>query len=228
MFGGLAVVVAVGIAIELPQEPRYQGRSLSQWLSVFTATPPEDPLSPASISATDAVRHIGPKATPYLLSYLRPERGPSKARELLGACLDALPPATIPGSVRDWIDEDDASLQYERAAMGFYLLGKSAAPAIPELFRLATNQTQVPRARWATIALGNIGPEALPQLLQIVTNRNAPARYEAIAVLSEFGSNALPAVSAIIQCINDPEDDVSYGATVVLGTNPRRTQRSRP
>jgi hypothetical protein len=113
--------------------------------------------------------------------------------------------------------QDDARfLHGGQAVLGFEALGTNAVSAIPRLLLLATNQIHDEVPVWATRALASTGPTAFPQLLQIITNRHAMGRLFALIPLPTFGSNALPAVPALLQCVDDPDSAVSFGAMQAL------------
>jgi hypothetical protein len=215
-FTCLAPVIAVAIAFIRPQEPHYHGRPLSEWLSTFTIVP-YNTNSPGYQQACEAVRQIGPRAIPYLLSLYRHEVGRSKLNVALTSYLNSLPKPMVPTRLQAWLDEAMSTTPYEQADMGFSLLGSNAAPAIPQLFQFATNQASECRARWVTGALGYIGAMALPELLQIMTNPQSPGRRDAIWALPFVAPNAVNAVPALISCIDDPrEDDISCDAVEAL------------
>ena len=208
-----AATITLAFAITRSREPQYQGRSLSEWLSVFT-----QPAFPADgFQASEAVRHIGAQAIPFLLSDLTPTPNASKLRRFLISCIDKLPGRTVPRSIRDWLENDHVAERQEQAMRGFHILGKTATPAIPKLFRLATNRLDEDLARKATYALGGVGLPAFPQLLQILTNTQALARSQAILSIAECASNDVTAASAIIGCLKDPARDVTYVAAEALG-----------
>jgi HEAT repeat protein len=81
------------------------------------------------------------------------------------------------------------------------ILGSAAAPAIPELTRLAATRGD----SWAFEALGDIGPPALPVLLTFLNNQRAPAASRAYAAqqFRKLGTNALVALPSLIQCLSD-------------------------
>src|SRR5436190_21954088 len=63
------------------REPQYQGKSLSQWLEVYSRD--------ADPTAAAAVHEIGTNAVPWLLKWIRYER--SDWREKVGAAIGKLP-----------------------------------------------------------------------------------------------------------------------------------------
>jgi HEAT repeat protein len=212
----LAVLLVGGTLLWPDDEPCYQGRSLFQWLSVFTTSAHEDCNRPECLEAKAAVRLIGTNAIPALLRAIQHEPRQSRVRAMVCAGVDRLPSDLLPQRVLDWIEIEPAELRASRAVIGFEALGSNGVPAIPRLFQLATNATYPRTAGRATQALGGIGLQALPQLLTIITNPAAPDRYAAMLPLRSFGADGLPAVPILLRCLDDPSDDVSYGATSVL------------
>src|SRR5262245_22666561 len=62
---GVLALAAVGVLFILwSREPSYQGKMLSQWLGEFNRIPPDQPAP----EAEEAVRTIGERALPFLLS----------------------------------------------------------------------------------------------------------------------------------------------------------------
>src|SRR5215510_5412200 len=96
--GALALLIAI-LALSRDKEPRYQGRSLSQWLRVYEKSPgplrvyetssgppiyfPDTRLLqggqlPDQAEAVNAVRQIGTNAIPWVIRWMRQERSPWK------------------------------------------------------------------------------------------------------------------------------------------------------
>jgi len=104
----------------------------------------------------------------------------------------------------------------------FRILGPVARPVIPELTRLAvTSGGGEDRVMRCSRYLAYIGPEAVPALATIISNYHGKARYYPIAILAhyhtKFGTNAQPAVPALIKCLNDQDHMVQSAAVGVLG-----------
>src|SRR5579863_7186021 len=78
---GLAVFLAAGLIVYLciPKEPRYQGRTLSQWMADFTATSPSPTPDPKREAAAHAVYQIGTNAIPWLLRWASAKDSKPKA-----------------------------------------------------------------------------------------------------------------------------------------------------
>ena len=202
--GFLAATLAIAITIPIAthREPRYQNRSLSQWLSTFTDMPHENRFSPEFIQAAEATRHIGPKAIPYLLARFKPQSELAKVRNLMAMRFYRMRLIRL----GTWTEDYEASRLGAQAVVGFQVLGTNAVSAIPDLFRLATAQTDEEVQIWAIRALGSVGPKAIPELLQIGTNRYAAKRFLALSQLRNSGTNVLSAVPAILESMTDPRD----------------------
>jgi HEAT repeat protein len=73
--------------------------------------------------------------------------------------------------------------------------------------------------------LGWIGPDSLPALTMILSNYNEPdIRYTTIQALEIIGTNAAPAVPALLPCLNDKNEMVAWEAVRVLGQIHSRQQ----
>jgi hypothetical protein len=211
----LTVWLVVGLAALVwhgPSEPRYQGTSLSQWLRLYR---PFDRGASAHSQEADAVRHIGTNALPFLVSWMEDVGSlpPWKERLLRYAWNRHLPGNEI---LLETLAKHE--LLAERAASGFEILGEAAAPAIPELVRVA-NHGNSASSRAATIALAHLGKDALVPLLTLIVNSASPVRDEAmwsVARMHYLGTNAHPAVVLLIQYLNDPQ--LAPSAANVLGS----------
>jgi hypothetical protein len=147
-------------------EPESRGHSLSYWLEHCI---PGGNTDERKIAET-AIREIGTNGLPALLVWLRYE--PSQTKTNIMEFLKRMR-QTAYGR---WIPPQ---LTYENgpppAHIGFYVLGPTAAPAIPELARMA-NDVQHPRpAVRAMMALTAIGPAALPAVEARLANTNFPS-----------------------------------------------------
>ncbi len=108
-----------------------------------------------------------------------------------------------------------------RAVLAFGVLGSSARSAVPELLRLATNETLLASAQGsfqtnAITALWQIGSEAVPALSIIATNHAAKsARYMALSAVALMGTNATAAQPALLESLKDPDENIV--STALLG-----------
>ncbi len=216
----LLLALSVGMAIFLLRsdpEPVYKGKRLSQWMNAFYTALGGDPETPEYLEAAAAVRHMGTNALPHLLKWISGKSSRSKARETLSAWMHELPERVVPKIAHEWICGDVRKVRVGQSMVGIQILGTNAAPALPQLLRLANDPTDEERAIQATRAMYEIGPQIIPALLQIIQNTNAPGRYAAMLPLASFGTNSLPAIPILLRCLDDPADDVRYGAADMLG-----------
>ena len=201
-------------------EPSSNGYPLRHWLAMqaklerewegSAPRPPDD-----NEEQVQAVRHIGTNALPCLLSWISYEPPLLKTewrdfrrrarKHTLGRWLPD------PG-IEPWPPDPP-----ELACCGFKILGEQASSAIPSLARLANDpSTKENTACVATHALGYIGPRALPELVSALTNRSAVARLQGVFILRRFGTNALPAVPALLDCFRDTNEDVAMIAMTAI------------
>ena len=142
--------------------------------------------------AKAAIRKIGTNALPYALRWIQEK------------------------PTGDFWSEEDVLSRCDLAVDVFTLLGPAASPAIPELVNIAC--TDNIGSGHAVNSLAGMGPVALSALLGIVTNTNATIglRRHAISTLERAGTNAIPAVPAIIFCLDDPDLEIKVAAMDVL------------
>lgn len=165
LFVGIALVGLV--AIFLPGEPTYQGRSLSSWLTDLTVTGWPEP--PEKTAAREAVRQIGTNAIPYLLDDLRSNESGlrRRVRELLAK----------QKLIRLKLLSSEDRLR--RAIRGFEALGEKGGSAIPELEKLLPLH-----AGYAPGALAGIGPTAMPAITNALCHTNPYVRWNMAVYLA--------------------------------------------
>lgn len=154
-------------------EPLYQGRPLSAWIADLNC---RHAVHGCDIEkdnrATEAIRAIGTNALPCFLRWM--SFNPRGLRFRLSNLLEKLP-----YSIRHKLPYGDYSYQtyvrYFHTDDALELLGPAAAPAIPELTRMA-HLTDGPQTRtFALLALTHIGPAAMPAILGVVSNFSQPS-----------------------------------------------------
>jgi HEAT repeat protein len=159
--------------------------------------------------AEEAIRHIGTNAIPSLLRWISYDPSPEWDKVLLSL-------QKLPRALRPRFPESRRRLALE-TEIGFYLLGAQAAPAIPELTRLADTSSAELRAYLCSRALSHIGPDALPAMLSIISNHQCKGRHFPIPMLYEFHDEAQPAVPVLLKCLDDNNDVVAREAAETLG-----------
>jgi hypothetical protein len=204
----LFAVLLVGLSVILWQrgsEPRFGGRSLSDWLRLYRQ--PVGAIAPiVSPEAADAVRHIGTNALPFLVNWIEEQPDMPLWRKSLAEPVYSWKLGT-PGreALLEWIAGPE--LRPACAFMGFEILGETARGAIPDLVRIA-NSRNARTVNTAIAALRCLGKDAVPPLCSLITNTAFPFKTSAIATLGGMGylgTNMHPAIVLLIQCLQDPE-----------------------
>jgi hypothetical protein len=213
---GLAAIGALLYASRT-NEPSFQGRALSDWLTDIEKANDDREAEPAK----DAVRQIGTNAIPYLLGMMRAED--SKLKETFNTLVRKA------HTYRFLIAE--AHNKQGRACTGFYALGPQASSAIPELTVLLNNPKIV---RLAALALIYISPNGVEAATSGLRSTNPLVRREIAGVLGtagivRFTTNATPArmailraqaefaVPALIRLLNDSDELTRARAGTSLG-----------
>jgi len=183
----LALAIGLLLYASRTNEPSYQGRALSRWLSDIEKSNDDLEAEPAM----KAVRQMGTNAIPYLLDMMRAED--SKLKETV---ITLLAKAHIHG-----IRIPDASSKQIRSILGFHALGPEASSAIPELKALVSNPKI---ASVAARALVEIGPAGVEAAVVGLADTNAIVRRETAGVLGfpgivRFTINGTPARMAVLQ-----------------------------
>jgi hypothetical protein len=166
----LVIVILLPRPKPPPPEPSYGGLTLTE---LAMLNPNAITGNPRSAEARAAIRKIGTNSLPCLLAWLsaRPNYTPSK--RVAQWFLEWLPEPLVPKKSLEWAC-DPIELHFEIAAYLFGTLGPQAAPAIPDLERLACDPRGGRSAFCAKCILAGIGPEALPALQRIEQNSKRP------------------------------------------------------
>jgi hypothetical protein len=176
----LLIVIGVGLAFQLfeNREPRYQGRSLTQWLEGYSddVASVDDTNRMARIAESrDAVRHIGTNAVPFLLKKLSARETPIERRlkKLAGS--------------QSWIHFHFANRR-PLAYQGFHILGEEARGAAPALAQLTRHRDREVRffALESLQSLNLDTPALLPTLLQVIHDPAPDIRSIAAQILSNL------------------------------------------
>jgi hypothetical protein len=213
----LGVVAALALTAWLtwpPAEPSYNGHTLSYWLDACTDPTPGLIRDDADPKAIEAITRIGTNALPTLLAHV--EYKPDRAKRAMFSALSRAPMRMrllnlLPKRLLVWMKSDDPFARVRRAAVGFYVLGPRARPAIPVLLAMMKDQKSPDTAQCAQYAFACIGPDALPYLIAVLQDTNAanaPSRYDAaacIGILPCLRTNAAPAVPALIACLKEQD-----------------------
>lgn len=214
----VVIVAAVAVAgaitfFHRSVEPRYQGRSLSEWLMIYYESDRANADRAQRPVAAAAVRAIGTNALPCLLGWIRFET-PSWHRGLARVM-----PIRIGNSRPARATVYRGFHQAEAARLGFRLLGTNALDAIPALSLMMQDAAHPETASRAIEVLSRLGPPAFELMTGSLADTNQPFR-ESIALLmglntaSFVGTNVcLPPLRA---ALNDPSPKVRTAASNML------------
>ena len=213
----LALLIAI-LALSHDKEPRYHGKSLSQWLVAY-----EKPTAklratyPMQPEAINAVHQIGTNAIPWVIRWMRMDRNPAKTK--LRAVFEKLPPIISDSStINSWLAD-----HREFPLVWFEMLRRDAAPAIPELVRVINDPSCSKRTREVALnALTFIGQDTVPVFMEIISSGSPADRDLAIFYLAEMrglGNNSpFGNGRVLIQCLQDTNVTVAARAADALAT----------
>jgi hypothetical protein len=180
-------------------EPTYRNRSLSRWLQ-----------APGTVEAQEAVRRIGTNAIPYALHWLGHQ--PSLFESVALGMRNKLPQHLRPSPITS---SDSRAGDAENC---FLMLGPLAAPAIPDLTRLALTPPFDGRPERCIRCLSYIGSSAMPSLLGIATNSTPDSRCYAFEILAwQCKTNPASFVPILIASLDDTNTEVAAAAARQLG-----------
>jgi HEAT repeat protein len=187
-------VIGLGFWFTRSRDPKYQGKTLREWLRLSRNANYED----GSLAIpSSAIRAIGSNAIPILLSELQAKD--SKLKEKIDGWFFTVFNLTAKGH--------GALERRNEAVYAFSLLGKEGESAIPELSLLITNPDEE-IASCAVRALGKIESErALPVLFSCLTNQKPfirTAGAHAFAYNPDKARLAVPLLTNVLQN-SDPE-----------------------
>jgi HEAT repeat len=234
----LAFLAGLGAVAFWPEEPRYDGKTLSEWLALYEyGRLGNSTFSEAQKRTEIAIGHMGVRALPCLVKWIQYEGRELpwwKNAMLIIACKFQVKGSRvwnvsngrsfyIPGSSLGWLINDSATKRADYAyRYGFKLVGPPAVAALPDLLRLSesTNTVVSARAKYAMITIPNL----LPQIVKMLTNDTATVRYCGVHGLNTFeslshefpGIDTSSLVPPLVQRLQDPDIRIRNEATNAL------------
>jgi HEAT repeat protein len=173
-------------------------------------------LSEATMAAPMGFRVLGTNALPAIPDLVRISQTNNQTAGVMAVV--TLAGMGQPGLVATLTIVTNGSLQHRSFAMDWMAKNQSLysdpAPAIPVLVSCLsdTNSFIVQKAA-ETLGAFRLQPEiVVPRLADALTNSRPAARVAAIVALKEYGANAVPALDAISNCLNDRLSGVSNTA----------------
>lgn len=209
----LAAAVAAILFALVPREPKYQGRTLSEWLCI--AAPSVNP-DPESARAVQAVHHIGADGLPWLIKWMSYE--PPTWKTKLAKGVEKLP-QPIADKLDNFINADDTSPN-TWAQDGFEILGPKASAAVPDLLLILARDPDwfhmASTPGWR--ALSDIGRAGIPLAITVMTNRanSVDLRATAARCLGYMDSSNNPAVPFLLECVRHKNVRLSEAAAESL------------
>lgn len=207
-------------------EPSYQGRTLSRWLADIDAhSSHPDRESPKYLQASNAVAQIGTNGLPFLMEWIQYE--PSPAYRLFGGAIEGLrkglnelPDGIVPEAFSHSMYRIGKRGPIHRsgaAEYGLILLEQQLKPVIPQLAAVAENSPSHSTSAAATRILRAAGPAAWSEIVRLAVNTNSWVSSAAIYGLSPMGTNARPAIPALIHHLRGRDKYAAREAARVLG-----------
>lgn len=210
----VAVVLVIGCSPATTSEPRYNGRTLSEWLVEYEAAGRTN--GTRETNAMIVIRAIGSNAAPFLVKWINVDYTE------LERIMSFLAFASGKGGY-----EPPRIKQSNRAMRAFQILGTNAAPAIPGLTKIILEDKQYGAVIEARYALLYIGPPGVTALGMLATNRSTPRRSEVIETFelrNETGPRDM-AKSFLTNCLSDPDPKIRDAATGALEAIARDDER---
>ncbi len=194
-------------------EPTYKGRRLSEWVEDYgrewTRVAGAVETNVIDVQSEEALQHFGTNAVPYLLEWMNFKFPPywSSTNHFVQFLKN-----------RKFIFEPVAKKKFraDGAMRTFKLLGPRADCAVGELTLRVTN-LKSNQDQSAAMALTYLGPKAVPGLIAAITNQQIQTRYIQIAALRDLGTNARPALPALLKAVQDPDPFVAGRSLRSLG-----------
>lgn len=209
----LAVLLTVAYFVLKPiDEPKYQGRSLSEWLAIYRSDVYLQ-QTPEFEEARQAVLNIGTNALPYLLKWIRYE--PPAWRETLRRNL----PSRIwdNDTFQKWI-KGPTGERASHANAAFGILGTNALAALPELEALMKDNAAPRTASRAMSALASLGRSSLPIFETALADSNQTNRYRIIynIRLMAWAEGTNTCLPLLLQALTNDDRMVRTATTNVL------------
>ena len=173
----IAVVAAalafVALALLADREPSYEGIRLSSWVEDYVGAWTPKPR------VDDAMMHMGKKAIPYLVSWMR--------QKSLEPKISIASKLHCPTTAINWLRSTDRRRCHraEAACTALKALGSDAQDAIPKLKLVLKDGNNYEGCRRALNVLLNLGKPGLDPMLVGLSNENRQVRLQTLYARSE-------------------------------------------
>lgn len=208
--GIVALVAGLLLLLNRDPEPAYKGKRLGEWISIYLAA---ESLS-AVKEAGAAMQTIGTNALPILVDWIDFHPGPLRRHALTH--WDKLPGGLRNHSVlHRWLFGGHQRSFLAQSA--FAVLRDQAVPAIPALHQLVRDSASPETRRGALMALAAIGPGALTAMTNLLATAPFAEQRLVLDSLATMGTNAAPAVPALIHQIHHGDMRTAELSAATLG-----------
>ncbi len=202
-----AVLVLLAYGKQQSNEPVYQGKPLSFWLSGYSAMVEGPELS----KIDEAVRHVGSNGIPTMLRMLQAKDSSLRAGLIWIARKQRLVKLKS-------IDAKDRNFG---AAMGLITLDptivSNAVPALVEIYNKDFSRFSQAQTCSVLAKLGPLAKRAVPALLRNMSSTNVWVRRDAELALGRILSEPELVVPAMTKALHDPDVYIPANAVVILG-----------
>src|SRR5437867_3527598 len=208
------LVLVLGIALFawsihswVSRAPTYQGKSARAWFAEYARTT----NTRGKTASLNALRALGPDTVPVLLNAVQAkDTGLNRFELFIWTHLPAIIKSRLPGENRPLIERSQANLSFR---LPFYFTGITSSQlswkSVPQLAKDLKRPNREYRYV-ATLALrerGLAAREALPVLIESVNDPYYLVRMGVVKTLGQLGSEAKPAVHALVQLLEETSDD---------------------
>ncbi|HAV62356.1 MAG TPA: hypothetical protein DCY13_08340 [Verrucomicrobiales bacterium] len=164
----------------------------------------------------ESLVRIGAPAVPGLVEAMN--RAGGDAGHWTLRCLRDIGPSAVPVLVASL--KSKQAPQRRGGIQALTLLGTDAAPAIPELLRLAEKGTAAEKgpAMVAAARAGAAPAQITPLATKALGDGNVELRRAGAQALAHLGARSLPAQAALIKALSDQDDRVIQSSADALGT----------
>jgi hypothetical protein len=170
--------------------------------------------------ASNAICHIGPKATPYLLYWIDYEQ-PAWNAQLCKYFRNHW--GTFGKSIALRLSRTQRLSNFSYMTLGFH--GPAAEEAIPGLAKLL-NSPKPSLVKSAVELLGEMGPKGLPPLMAAFDDTSRTNRLHLACVLSPWSTNSVP---FLLKALKDKDPVIRKYATNRLNAiSPSTLQHAKP
>jgi hypothetical protein len=171
------------IFLATPRQPRYQGRSLDEWLVDVS-----HPHYETQRVARAAIQAMGSEAVPFLTNALG-------QRDALSTKIyrKNFIPRRVATWARRFVKWQTPMMESRSAAVALQALGPQATNAIPALIA-ALQDPNWAVAQSAAVALAAVGPNAVPALGERLDKADADELRWALQAVAALGTNSTPLI----------------------------------